>query len=159
MSSRRCGIKYWLGVWLPVIVGLSLIAMESTEAFGSDHTSGPMRLLFQAIFGHVSDVKWEMLHHIIRKSGHFTGYGLLSLTWLRAWWYTLPYSRYFKDAVLALLATGMTASADEFHQSFLPNRTSSVWDVLLDCCGAIAIMLVFYVIVRLFHPRRLAWAK
>jgi len=59
------------------------------------------------------------------------------------------------DAVLALLGTAMTASADEFHQSFLPNRTGSPWDVLLDCGGALAMQLLVYVLMRMLRPKRL----
>jgi VanZ family protein len=50
------------------------------------------------------------------------------------------------------------ASADEYHQSFLPNRTGSPWDVLLDCCGAIVPQVAVYVFMRLFRPKKLARA-
>jgi VanZ family protein len=68
---------------------------------------------------------------------------------------TLPRSMFLVDAVLALLGTAMTASADEFHQSFLPNRTGSPWDVLLDCGGALAMQLLVYVLMRMLRPKRL----
>jgi len=118
-----------------------------------------LRLLFQAIFGQMSDARWEIVHHFIRKTGHFIGYGLLGLAWLRAWWMTLPRSRFLQDTTLALMGTAMTASADEYHQSFLPNRTSSPWDVLIDCCGALAMQLLVYICMRIFRPKRLARAK
>jgi VanZ family protein len=159
MSSNGRGPKFWVSAWWPVAVGIGIIAIESTEALGADHTSGPLRLIFQAIFGHVNNVEWENIHHLIRKSGHFIGYGLLGLTWLRAWWMTLPRSVFLQDTALALLGTAMTASADEYHQSFLPNRTSSPWDVLIDCCGALAMQLLVYICMRLFRPKRLARAK
>jgi VanZ family protein len=63
-----------------------------------------------------------------------------------------------QDALLALLGTALVASADEWHQSFLPNRTGSPWDVLLDCCGAITLQLLIYVFMRLVKPKRLARA-
>jgi VanZ family protein len=103
----------------------------------------------------VSDARWALIHLLVRKSGHFIGYGLLGLAWLRAWWMTLPRSMFLVDAVLALLGTAMTASADEFHQSFLPNRTGSPWDVLLDCGGALAMQLLVYVLMRMLRPKRL----
>ena len=159
MSSNVRRPRFWIKAWWPVAVGLCIIAIESTEAFGADHTSGPLRLIFQAIFGHVSNVEWENIHHLIRKSGHFIGYGLLGLTWLRAWWMTLPRSVFLQDTALALLGTAMTASADEYHQSFLPNRTSSPWDVLIDCCGALAMQLLVYVCMRIFRPKRLERAR
>jgi VanZ family protein len=158
MSSRR-GARYWIRVWLPVLLGICVIVTESTPFFGADHTSGPLRAIFQSIFGPVSDARWEFLHHLIRKSGHFFGYGLLGLAWLRAWWMTLPRSIFIQDAILALLGTAMTASADEFHQTLLPNRTGTPWDVLLDCCGAITLQLVVYVFMRILKPKRLARAE
>jgi VanZ family protein len=159
MSSNGRGPKFWISAWWPVAAGLCVIAIESTEAFGSEYTSGPLRLLFQAIFGQMSDARWEIVHHFIRKTGHFIGYGLLGLAWLRAWWMTLPRSRFLQDTTLALMGTAMTASADEYHQSFLPNRTSSPWDVLIDCCGALAMQLLVYICMRIFRPKRLARAK
>jgi VanZ family protein len=158
MSNRQAGLRYWIGAWWPVAVGICVIALESTQFMGSDHTSGPLRWLFQAIFGPVSDARWEIVHHYTRKSGHFLGYGLLGLAWLRAWWLTLPRSQFLLDTMLALLGTAMTASADELHQTFLPNRTGTPWDVLLDCCGALAMQLLVYGFLRAFRPKRLARA-
>jgi VanZ family protein len=155
MSSNRRKLSFWINVWLPVALGICLIAMESTPAFGADHTSGPLRAIFQAIFGPVSDNDWGHIHLYIRKCGHFAGYGLLGLAWLRAWWMTLPNSLFLHDALLALLGTGITASADEFHQTFLPNRTGTPWDVLLDCCGVLTMQLLVYVFMRIFRPKKL----
>jgi len=155
MSSNERRLKFWINAWWPVALGICIIAIESTPEFGADHTSGPLRWLYQAIFGPVSDARWALIHLLVRKSGHFIGYGLLGLAWLRAWWMTLPRSMFLVDAVLALLGTAMTASADEFHQSFLPNRTGTPWDVLLDCSGALAMQLLVYVFMRVLRPKRL----
>ncbi|MGA2674141.1 MAG: VanZ family protein [Terracidiphilus sp.] len=158
MSNRRRGLKYWLSAWIPVALGIAVIAMESTEFMGADHTSGPLRLLFEAIFGPLADARWDVVHHLIRKSGHFLGYGAIGLVWLRAWWMTLPHSRFLPDACLALLGTALVATTDEWHQTYLPNRTGSAWDVLLDCCGALTLQLVVYIFMRLNKPKRLARA-
>ncbi|HUD12314.1 MAG TPA: VanZ family protein [Terracidiphilus sp.] len=158
MSSNRRGFWYWVYIWLPVALGIGVIVVESTEAFGADHTSGPLRRIFEALFGHVSAARWEIIHHYVRKSGHFLGYGFIGLAWLRAWWFTLPRSRFIHDAFLALLGTAIVASCDEWHQTFLPNRTGSPWDVLLDCTGAIALQLIVYIFMRTFKPKRLARA-
>jgi VanZ family protein len=158
MSSSRRNLKFWISAWWPVAVGIVVIVMESTEALGSEHTSGPLRLVWEAVFGHVDDGRWELIHHYVRKSGHFLGYGTIGLAWLRAWWLTLPRSRFLQDALLALFGTALLAAADEYHQSFLPNRTSSPWDVLLDCCGAITLQFLIYMVMRLLKPKRLARA-
>lgn len=147
--EQRRTVRFWLSAWIPVAFAIGVIAIESTEYFGADHTSGPLRWIWQYLFGAVTGDSWDEIHHLIRKTGHFVGYGLVALTWLRAWWMTLPRLGFFKDALLALLGTALVAASDEFHQSFLPNRTSSPWDVLLDCCGAIVMQLLVFVFLRL----------
>jgi VanZ family protein len=144
-----------LSAWLPVAIGIGIIVLESTKWFGADHTSRPLRWIWEAIFGPISNARWNLIHHAIRKSGHFFGYGFIGVAWLRAWWMTLPHSHFLEDAFLALLGTSLVASLDELHQSYLPNRTGTPWDVLLDCTGAIALQLVLYIYLRLFKPRQL----
>ena len=157
-SNRRASLWYWIYVWLPVFLGIAVIVVESTEWFGADHTTGPLRWLYELILGRVSNARWAIIHHLIRKSGHFLGYGFIGLAWLRAWWLTLPHSRFLPDAMLALLGTALVASCDEWHQTFLPNRTGSPWDVLLDCTGAICLQLIVYIFMRALKPKRLARA-
>jgi VanZ family protein len=158
MSSSRQGFKFWLNAWLPVAICIVVIALESSKYFGADHTSGPLRWLWVAIFGPVANARWTVIHYLIRKIGHFFGYGTVGLMWLRAWWMTLPRSGFFLDASLALLGTALVASCDECHQRFIPNRTGSPWDVLLDCCGAITLQLLVYIYMRLMRPKRLSRA-
>lgn len=158
MSNSRHGIRFLVSTWLPVLIGILIIVGESTEAMGANHTSGPLRAIYEAIFGHVSDWDWGGIHHSIRKTGHFLGYGFIALAWLRAWRRTLPKAGFFTDALLALLGTALIASADEFHQAFLPNRTSSIWDVLLDCSGAVALQVIAYLLLLIRRPKALARA-
>ena len=158
MSSRRRHsrrVVYWIHAWWPVAVAITVICLESTEMMGADHTSGPLRTIYQFIFGHVPGRRWEMIHHTIRKSGHFIGYGLMGLAWLRAWWMTLPQSLFVQDTLLSLAGTALVATLDEYHQSFLSNRTSSPWDVVLDCAGALTLQLIVYIYMRLARPKRL----
>jgi len=156
MSNSRRGLRFWLRVWWPVAVGVLVILAESTEMMGADHTSGPLRRLFEWLFGHIGDASWDMVHHFVRKTGHFTGYGAIGLAWLRAWWMTLPHSRFLQDSLLALLGTATVASLDEWHQTYLPNRTGTPVDVLLDCCGALTLQLIVYVYLRFAWPKKLA---
>lgn len=133
---------------------VALIAVSSSVTFGTDHTSGPLRWLWQVVFGPVSKARWELIHFLIRKTGHFVGYGTLGLAWLRAWRMSLPRVHFLLHGVLAVLGSALIASCDEFHQSFIPNRTGSPWDVLLDCCGAAFMCLLAWGIARLLRPKR-----
>jgi VanZ family protein len=141
MSNER-GASFWISAWWPVALGAALIAVSSSATFGTDHTSGPLRWCWQAIFGPVNTTRWNLIHFLIRKTGHFVGYGTLGLAWLRAWRMSPPRVHFLLYGVLAVLGTALVAACDEFHQTFLPNRTGSPWDVLLDSCGAMTMCLI-----------------
>jgi VanZ family protein len=134
-------------------LAICVIVVESTADLGADHTSGPLRWIWEHIFGHVTNARWDLLHHHIRKTGHFLGYGTMGLLWLRAWWMSLPRAAFLLNAALALVGTAAVASLDEYHQSFLPNRTGIPSDVLLDCSGALVLVLL-YLLLRSLRPRR-----
>ena len=110
--------------------------------------------MFEALFGPVGDARWQVIHHYIRKSGHFLGYGGLGLIWLRAWRMSLPRLQFLPGAGLALASTALVAGWDEWHQTFLPNRTGTPWDVLLDCCGALFMQWIAYLYLAVAQ----AWA-
>ena len=58
MSNKGRGWGFWLRVWLPVFLGIGVIALESTKLFSAQETSGPLRALYQALFGQVGDPEW-----------------------------------------------------------------------------------------------------
>ena len=75
---------------------------------------------------------WE---YFVKKSSHFFVYALLALSYIRA----LPRRNYVLAWVLAILY----ALSDEFHQSFVPGRMSSLIDVFVfDNLGAIVALSI-----------------
>ena len=78
-----------LWVWLPPLIAVGVIAIESTATFSASHTSRVLRPLYEALFGAVADERWEEIHHVFRKCGHFFGYGTVCLTFLWSWLITL----------------------------------------------------------------------
>jgi VanZ family protein len=157
----RGGVKHFLSAWLPVALCMLVISQESTVYFGADHTSGPLQRFFEFFFGHFTQPEWWRLHLTIRKGGHFLGYGILSVAWFRAFWMSfrvdapLPKRRMSAHA-LAMLGTLFVASCDELHQTFLPNRTGSPWDVLVDCSGAALLQMLIWLWMR---KRFAAWSS
>ena len=148
--------------WLPVLAFTMVFAVESTPYLGADRTSAPLRRLAEMICGYGVDSHWILIHHIIRKTGHFLGYGIFSLACFRGFWMTLQNVarplRQLRAYGFAILATFLVASADELHQSFLPNRTGQFSDVMLDCCGAAALCLMLFLTMRAVEGRKLARA-
>jgi VanZ family protein len=55
----------------------------------------------------------------------------------------------WSHAGLALALAALYAATDEFHQTFVPSRQGSVWDVLLDTTGAAIGLLCLWAIGRL----------
>jgi VanZ family protein len=150
-----------LRAWLPVLACAMVFALESTPYFGADRTSEPLQRVAEAIFGYGVGLHWDLIHFLIRKTGHFLGYGMFSLVCFRGFWITLqrPASNLLKKLRahgLAILVTFLVANADELHQSFLPNRTGSFSDVLLDTCGAVVLGLVLFLMMLAAERRGLA---
>ena len=73
------------------------------------------------------------LDTLIKKGGHAVGYGLLGLSYF----YALPkrLSKFYR-VLTALLMAVLFALSDEYHQSFVRGRNSSLNDVLIDGFGA-----------------------
>jgi VanZ family protein len=147
------GWRWWLGVWTPVVIAIAVICGESTATMSAEHTSMFLRPLFEKLLGPMSDGSWAVLHHYLRKSGHFIGYGTVGFTFLRAWLHTLARRSVstlrawrLESSILAILSTAIVASADEYHQTFLPGRTGTPYDVLLDTIGASTMCLLVWII-------------
>jgi VanZ family protein len=156
LANTRAGWRWWNFVWTPAAIGVLVICFESTPTMSASNTSRWLRPLLDAIFGHGVDSIVDQINHVLRKSGHFVGYGSLCMLFLRSWLYTLARNlpdpgaaqsvsfqsdRYWRLRawVRAILSTALIASADEWHQTFLPGRTGLFSDVLLDTCGAIVV--------------------
>jgi VanZ family protein len=151
-----------LQAWWPVLACVAALAIESTPYFGSDRTSAPLQRIAEALFGVDIAVDWGEIHHTIRKTGHFLGFGAFSLVCFRGFWLTFQ-----NDATrlrrklcahgLAILISFLAAGADELHQCFLPNRSGEFKDVVLDTFGAavlgFALFLVMLAVERLAGMR------
>jgi VanZ family protein len=141
--------------WVPVFVWLGVLALESSDLGSSDHTGHLLRKLWTALFGQPDAATFELVHHLIRKTGHFLGYAILS--WLifravRASWRNRQeilsrgrdYFWQLRWAVLGVAGTAVAASVDEIHQTFNPARTGRWQDVVLDTSGALAIQIILF---------------
>ena len=83
-----------------------------------------------------------MVHFITRKLAHFTEYAILGFLAARAF-RTSPRpaisSRWF---LISLTLVITFALMDEFHQTFVPSRTGSFYDSLIDIAGGLTALLV-----------------
>lgn len=91
----------------------------------------PAVLIMTAIFAvsslpsyRLPDFQWA--DALVKKGGHMIGYGLLAVSFLHGLG-----RKNHKTLLLAWLLTLLYAASDEFHQSFVPGRHASIWDVLI----------------------------
>jgi VanZ family protein len=79
--------------------------------------------------------------------GHFTAYGALAgLLWWALWGTGVKY-----PATWALVIAVAYGATDEYHQSFVPGRSMTVSDLIVDLIGASAALFI----VGLLHARRM----
>ena len=145
--------KTVLKTWIAAILWMIVILLESSSLGSSMNTSRILYPLFHYLFG-MDARQFAPWHFLIRKGGHVFGYGLLSILLFRAWRATLPVMSgvrwTLRWANIAVLATAVVASLDEWHQSFNPLRTGTPKDVLLDTCAAVAAQILVFLSVRWF---------
>lgn len=135
--------------WLPAIFGLLVILVESTAMMRGANTGRWLMDLCNSIWGNVDGSAVATANIVLRKVGHFAGYGTLGLLSRRGWYASLR-RRWMGTRsglrgaamAMAVLSTFLVASLDEWHQQFLAGRVSSRYDVLLDTLGAFLFNLV-----------------
>ncbi|HKW18579.1 MAG TPA: VanZ family protein [Terriglobales bacterium] len=144
-SSKRI-----LKVWLPSVIWLAVIAVESTDLGSSAHTSRLLYPIFHFLFG-MNMARFGFWNSLLRKTGHVIGYFIMSVLFFRSWRATFPRLSTqwcLQWATIALLSTALVASLDEWHQSFLPSRTGNFHDVILDSIAAFAAQVIVFMAFR-----------
>ncbi len=144
----------------PVIAWMGLIFAMSTGIGNAEHTIG---LLGRLIWAYMPDaapyfgpVQLEYLNYFVRKLGHVTEYMILTALTVRA--LQFGNSRlHWRSVVGGLLLSICYAISDEFHQYFVPSRTASPKDVLIDSSGAIvcAVVIACWFGIKEFERRRI----
>jgi len=106
--------------WLPALAVMGAIFVLSSMPAESLPYLGTLDVLF-------------------KKGGHALGYGLLGL----AYFYAVPprLSTGYRW-ILALLMAVLFALSDEYHQSFVEGRGSTITDVMIDTAGAALALLI-----------------
>jgi len=121
-------VKRAVRAWGPAILWMGLIFYLSAQS-------------------HLPGVPEAWLDVLLKKTAHFLAYAVLARLYLRALGFhkELPVA----PAALALFLAAVYAATDEFHQSFVPGRTPSLADWLIDGGGAGAGLLISRLVGRL----------
>lgn len=138
MTFNRNFIKYLL----PVIFWMCFIFWMSTGTFSSQNTFPLVETILRFLVRNLSSQEVDLIHGWIRKSAHVAEYFILGLLLFRAFRGGSMGSWNWRWTFFAVMVVVLWAASDEFHQSFVPTRTASVVDVVIDTAGGVLAQLV-----------------
>ena len=131
-----------LSRYLPLVAWLVFISYASSDSFSAANTSRIIGPLVLWLFPNTSPDTMLIIHLVVRKIAHFTEYAILAYLAARAF-RTSPRpalaTRWF---IAALAIVVVYALLDEYHQTFVPSRTASIYDSLLDMSGGLVTLLI-----------------
>lgn len=134
----------------PLVIWAALIFIGSSDLLSSSHTSTFIVKPLHALFPNASDETLGVIHFLVRKLGHFTEYAVLALFAAHAF-RSSPNervsSRWF---LISLVFVVVYALSDEFHQIFVPTRTASIYDSMIDSFGGLTMLAI---IARYHHGK------
>ena len=142
-------MKSFLKYWLPVLIWLGLIFIGSTDVMSAEHTS---RIIGPILHWFKPDVSAEIIARVqffVRKAGHLCEYAILATLLWRALRRAAHRERRMSILFVgAWLVCAIFAASDEFHQSFVPSRTASPNDVMIDALGALIGLTICVAVAR-----------
>ena len=121
-----------------MLIWLGLIVIGSTDLMSAEHTSRIIGPVLRSFNPDISAETIAQIQFVVRKTAHVMEYAILAaLLWrgLRAGvrWQT----RMLRLFIAVWFVCAVFAASDEFHQSFVPSRTASPIDVMIDIFGAL----------------------
>jgi len=125
--------------WLPVLLWAAAIFTGSSDTLSSNNTSRFLEPVIRWVLPRLSAEAIDAVMIVVRKGGHLTEYAILSMLCWRAVRQPVrgdARTWSWREAAISLTMAAVYAASDEFHQSFVPSRTASPRDVLVDACGA-----------------------
>ena len=128
--------------YLPLIAWLAFISFASSDNFNAGNTSRIIGPLILWLFPNTSLETLAIIHSTTRKIAHFTEYAILGFLAARAF-RTSPRPTINQRWLLICVSLIVVyALVDEYHQSFVPSRTASFSDSLIDMAGGLTALLV-----------------
>ena len=142
--DRRYHWKTRIKNWLPVCAWLSLIFFFSTDQFSSANTEQIFGFLSSWLLPEISIENIPPIHGAMRKIGHWSEYLVLAVLILRALRNETGKKWELRHAVHTLVFIILYALSDELHQAFVPSRTASFGDAMIDVLGGICAIFWTY---------------
>jgi len=125
--------------WLPVVLWAVIIFSASGDKKSVHHSSRIIEPIVRWLVPDISDEAVRTTVLLVRKTAHLVEYAVLAMLLSRGLRHTVwkEANGWSRPVVLgAWLGATLYAVSDEIHQSYVPGRQGSAWDVLIDSIGA-----------------------
>jgi VanZ family protein len=121
---------------------MAFISFASTGNFSAGNTSRIIGPLVLWLFPNTTPETLLAIHFVTRKLAHLAEYALLGILAARAFRGSPGPAFRERWFLLSLALVVVYAVADEYHQSFVPSRTGSIYDSLIDMAGGFAALVI-----------------
>jgi VanZ family protein len=130
--------------YAPLVLWIGVIMFFSTSQASMSNTSHFIRPVLVFFFPNAPEETLISYHGYVRKAAHFTEYAILAFWAFRAFFTSAQ--KFLREFwfMYAFVLILLVASIDETNQSFNGSRTGSIYDVLLDACGGLTMILILY---------------
>ena len=128
----------------PLIIWAALIFIGSTDLLSGANTGGVLVRPVLWLFPHASERTITIYQFVMRKTGHLTEYFIFAILAARVFRTSsreLLRQRWFWASLLLVIAYSLS---DEFHQSFYPSRTASIYDSMIDSFGGLVALTMLW---------------
>jgi VanZ family protein len=130
--------------YLPLILWMAFISFASTGNFSAGNTSRIIGPLVLWLFPATTPETMIVIHAVTRKLAHLTEYALLAILAARAFRGSSRAVLRERWFLVSLALVVVYALLDEYHQSFVPSRTATVYDSLIDSIGGLTALIVVW---------------
>ena len=121
-------MKRFIFLWSPVIIFAGLVFIVSSMSMPGKEAPFPL----------------------FDKAAHVSEYALFSILLFRALNGSLRGSSFLFLSIITIVITLAYGISDEFHQSFVPSRSSDIKDLAADGIGALLAMTSVFIKRRIF---------
>ncbi|MBV9211861.1 MAG: VanZ family protein [Acidobacteria bacterium] len=129
--------------YAPLVAWMLVIFFASTSELSGAQTSRIIRPLLIWLFPNISEERINFAHFLVRKTAHFSEYAVFALLAARAFAnssHQILRRGYFYFALALIFLYSLS---DEFHQSFVPSRTGTIYDSLIDTAGGLTALILY----------------
>lgn len=137
-----------LWMWLILYFSTDTAIQSNSKSVFIEQIVGPIIQKISIILrGH--EISSANMQFIVRKMAHMFNFGVLSFLSYLSCYSIKP--RKFLSSLFAIVFSTTFALVDEFYQTFIPGRSGSVRDVLIDSIGIYAAVFFLAIVMNIYE--------